>query len=93
MALSLNVIDLAIAIPTCVAVVLNAPTAYNGLHYLILAWTLALGAYFLSRLENLSTARACVILVLSLIWQMLFVFSLHLFGIVPSDTLKAMMSL
>lgn len=92
LALAINVVDAALLAPACISVILELPAAYNALHYILLVWTLGLGSYLLAKLEGLSTARAFTVLVLSFMWQLLFVLSLYALGLFHMDMLSGMMS-
>lgn len=74
------------------AVALGQEGLYKGLELALLGWTLALGSYLVSRLEELPTARAFAALLFALIAQMIAVFSLRVGGLVSKDILKALMS-
>ncbi|MBI4385893.1 MAG: hypothetical protein HY551_00775 [Elusimicrobia bacterium] len=90
--LSVNVVNLALLAPFVLSVALRTAWMYHGLEFVLLFWTLGLGTYALSRLEELSTPRAFCAIFLSMLCQFWLVFSLYFLGLVPKDILKAMMS-
>jgi hypothetical protein len=90
--MAINVINLALLAPFVATILLRATTAYHVLEMVMVFWTLGLGAYILSRLEGIPTARAFAVMFLSMLCQIWFVFALYFLGVVSSDILKALMS-
>lgn len=90
--LAVNVVALALMPALGLAAGLRAPAAYHILELAMVFWTLGLAAFGVSRLGDLSAARAFCAIFAATVCQVFLIFSLHLLGIIPRDALKALMT-
>ncbi len=88
----LHIAAIALLIPFTIAVMAQSPRAYHAVEFAMLFWILGLATYSVRRVLGVPTARAFCAVFLSLIAQILFVFSMHLIGVLPKEVLKALMA-
>ncbi|PCI37318.1 MAG: hypothetical protein COB53_06850 [Elusimicrobia bacterium] len=88
----LHAAAIVLLIPFTIAVVARSPRAYHAVEFVMLFWVLGLATFSVRRILNIATARAFSAVFLSLITQILFVFSMHLLGVLPKEVLKALMA-
>ena len=87
-----NAIGLALA-PFFVAMtLLGLAIGYHALELVLVFWTLGLASYGVGRIMAMAVPRAFCAVFLALVFQLLFVFGLHLLGLIPKDVLKALMT-
>jgi len=79
-------------LPFTLAVLARSPRAYHAVELVMLFWVLGLASYSVRRVMEIATARAFSAVFLSLVAQILFVFSMYLLGILPKGVLKALMA-
>jgi len=88
----LHACAIVLLLPFSLAVAARSPLAYNTVEMAMLLWVLALASYAVRRVLGVPTARAFAAVFLSLLAQILFVFSMHSLGLLPKEVLKALMA-
>jgi hypothetical protein len=87
-----HAIGVLLLVPFTIAVALRSAYFYHAVEFLMLFWVLGLGTYSLRRILSIATARAFAAIFLSLVAQILFVFSMYMLGLMPKEVLKALMA-
>lgn len=79
-------------VPFTLTVLARSAAAYHAVEMAMLFWVLGLATYAVRRALGVPTARAFVAVFLSLLAQILFVFSMYSLGVLPKEVLKALMA-